>query len=292
MSTDAPLAQHDDMTAAMLAALREEDDDEEAPGEHVQELLCAGADVNMIINGQSLLALAADAEDENLVEELLARGCRLDPEALVCAALRGSHEIVGRLLTAVPFAVPTRKVYGLYLDGALLNAVRSGGVRAAELLLRAGADPNNPDVKEVRGHGVYSPLHVAARLKWPDMMALLLQYGANATISGESRWEYTPLLEAAKVGRAANVKLLLEVPGALDGACGNLDIALQLALTSEAEPTRTCEMLVRAGANLPANAMEFPAAQTPFPISMFQRWSPGALRKAWIQCVVAASCCE
>ncbi|XP_071323712.1 ankyrin repeat and SOCS box protein 2-like isoform X2 [Trachinotus anak] len=73
----------------------------------------------------------------------------------------------------------SKERYRMYEDRrstALYFSVYNGNLEAAEMLLKAGANPNLD---------VFNPLLIAVRLGWMDMATLLLRYGAdvNAQIS-------------------------------------------------------------------------------------------------------------
>jgi ankyrin repeat protein len=114
---------------------------------------------------------------------------------LAAAAFCGSIRIVEELLTR-PVAGSTKD------SGALRNALKAGHLEIAELLLKAGFNPNQTEKTEP-----YTPTTVlgrAARRGDKDMCSLLLRYGANVDLPDLEG--QTPLMHAVKNGwRAKSV---------------------------------------------------------------------------------------
>ena len=152
--------------------------------ELVRCLLAAGADPDerRAWNGGTVLHRAATSGNVPAAEALLTYGAAVDlPDRdgntpLHAAAERaygaggtGQGE-VARLLVAEGADVNARNRTGLT---PLRSAVRNGNMELAELLLRAGADPNHDRV-----------LHLAASRGLLPMVRLLLKYGAKTDGGG------------------------------------------------------------------------------------------------------------
>mmetsp|Transcript_11516 Transcript_11516/g.31187 ORF Transcript_11516/g.31187 Transcript_11516/m.31187 type:complete len:217 (-) Transcript_11516:144-794(-) len=129
-------------------------------------------------------------------------------ELLLHAAERGDLEEASRLLergrVRADVVLPPAKTTPLHA------ACRLGGLDMAELLLRAGADPN---AREATGVGGRSPLHVAAQREvgGPGLVTALLHAGASAVLR-DTRGQ-TPLHSAAQAGHADITRLLLAQGG-------------------------------------------------------------------------------
>jgi ankyrin repeat protein len=187
-------------------------------------LLEQGADARALgADGTTTLMWAAYHGDVELVSRLLEAGADVNAinefgsSALAEAAIHGSTPIVAALLDAGADA-NTANPEG---ETPLMIVARTGNVAAAKLLLDAGADVN-----AVEGWGGQSALMWAASNSQPDMIALLLDRGAEPNARGfERQWErkviaeprpkdmnrggFTPLLYAARAGCIACAKALL-----------------------------------------------------------------------------------
>lgn len=76
-----------------------------------------------------------------------------------------------------------------------------------ELLLTAGLNPNKPFYNETQKSNYY-PLHQAARFCEPDIIQMLVDFGAKINLPDDSG--LTPLFYAIEVGKNDNVKVLIE----------------------------------------------------------------------------------
>jgi uncharacterized protein len=165
----------------------------------VTRLLAAGADPNRpLLRGETPLMTASRSGSAIVVEQLLRKGARIDARAgrgqtaLMWAAAQQHAAVVEVLLRhgadvhlrsdvwSQRMAVPPHGV-ALYNkaiphggDTALLFAVRSGDQASARLLVAAGANVNDADAWGV------SATALAAHAGFGDVLALLLEHGANA----------------------------------------------------------------------------------------------------------------
>ncbi len=111
-----------------------------------------------------------------------------------------THKIVKLLLTA---GVPINDVYKH--GTALLWAVASGDYDLVELLLKAGADPNNFEDTSLYK---FSPLFAAIQYKHPELAMLLLTNSPPVDIKGWSG--YYALITAAKFHDNQTVNFILQ----------------------------------------------------------------------------------
>jgi ankyrin repeat protein len=125
-------------------------------------------------NSMTFLQHAAVKGDIDLIEFLLKRGAKLDRGAYV-SGQGGSTD-----------------------DPPLVLAVRHGHKRAAEILIKAGANVN--------GSGNPSPLQVAAEKGYTELSKLLIENGAD--VNGGFGW--TPLHAAARFGFVDEIELLVK----------------------------------------------------------------------------------
>lgn len=148
---------------------------------------------------------AAAIDDESAMVGLALRGFDLntrdengDP-ALTIAVREGSFKVVKFLLTQRSVKVELRNTAG---ESPLMVAALKGQTDIAQALIRRGAEVNKPG---------WTPLHYAAsnpERNSIDMVRLLLEH--HAYIDAESPNKTTPLMMAAKYGEADVVRLLLE----------------------------------------------------------------------------------
>lgn len=132
----------------------------------------------------------------------------------------------------------------LYLGVLLLSAVKKGDYKKAKLLLRAGA-PASGSFTIASGflHDGFHALHWAIYNERPDLIALLLQYGADLKIQDAHR--RTPIVLASALGYKECVRALAKHETDAADAAG-YGSALLDAVRSE--DSKTAELLLQAGA--------------------------------------------
>jgi len=120
-----------------------------------------------------------------------------------------------------------------------------------DLLLRGGADPNRTDSTG------YTPLLTAASSGQPEIgeetsskiVKMLLKAGADPNLKASSEYEYTPLLEAASLGRSNMVILLIGSGANVNATNGIGQTALHLTRNAE-----VAQLLIAAGSDPLARA--------------------------------------
>lgn len=158
-------------------------------------LLAAKANPNFTrADSKSLLHIAAAAGRAELIPLLLEAGA--DPLASGGNGAMAIHDAIWAGQTAAALAlIPAYKAVGFNPDGKgngypIVMAIRNGNSAVVRALLQAGLDPNSPAFAA-------EPLTVlAARLKRPEILQLLLQAGADKTArdaSGKTADDYLPL---------------------------------------------------------------------------------------------------
>ncbi|XP_011152555.1 transient receptor potential channel pyrexia-like [Harpegnathos saltator] len=214
--------------------------------EIAKALLDKGASVAAKDNdGRTPLHLAACAASVRIVEELLKHGANSNEwdlgkkcTPLHCAAAAGCVATVKCLIK-----------YGADVDAGLSGrsplhyAVLNNAGDCVEILLQAGACPNNPQVY------TETPLHVAASLGNVRCTKLLLCHGADVRVQlGAAR--STPLHLAAEEGNAECTKLLLGAGAAWEAKNSRGQTAMHLAAL--ALSVETLDVLISVGAKVNA----------------------------------------
>ncbi len=133
--------------------------------------------------GQSVLDMAVIGGGASVVEKLLARNPPKDilQHAFKTSLNKGSYYLVPKLLAAGAEAKDPQLLF-LALEGGEWETLR--------LLLAQGLDPN---VKNPKGQR--TPLQVAFRNGKPELVRLLLQYGADVSAISEDDLQYGDLLD-------------------------------------------------------------------------------------------------
>lgn len=126
------------------------------------------------------------------------------PDLFEAAAL-GESELVAELLEATPAGANAVAPDGF---GVLGLAVYFGRTGTADLLLRAGADPDTPSANDF----MVRPIHSAAAHldgeRSRDLVKLLLDRGADPNVTQVGGW--TPLHQVAAHGRGEIARMLLD----------------------------------------------------------------------------------
>ena len=196
----------------------------------VRALLKQHVDVNAQQgDGATALHWAAHFDNPAIADLLIRAGARVDAASdlgstpLHLACTNRSAPMVDRLLVAK--ANPNAKL--LNGETVLMTCARTGDAKAVKSLLVHGADPKAREPEHDQ-----TALMWAAAQKHPDVVALLIEFGADVrtrsrtysqTVVGEQtqragreelnydviRGGSTPLLFAARIGDAESAKLLL-----------------------------------------------------------------------------------
>ena len=187
--------------------------------EAVKLLLDAGADVNstgkagitpltlaLLIKGSARRAEAIKA-GQQCIDLLVSRGAKLD--VFSAAALGRIDDLKAILAGDAKAATTTAAMVKL---SPLAMAAFLGQLRAAEMLLKAGADPNgNP-----QAHGIGTPLLAAAGRGHSDIVKLLLAHKADPMAVDADGG--IPILAAAWGGSTETIKALLDAGVPIDAA--------------------------------------------------------------------------
>lgn len=209
----------------------------------VKILLDNGADLKATDKqGDAPLFYAIKAPDKETIELLLEKGAAIDTKnadgltPLMVAAENGSTEAVKVLiekgadpgilkedsdLTALNLAMEKghAEVINLLLaagsgegaqqadlTGYLISALVSGENEVVKTLLQKGVDVNKaPETEQFKGK---SPILIAAELNKPEILALLIEHGANIEQKGPDG--KTPLMTAFEKGNREAIKVLAE----------------------------------------------------------------------------------
>lgn len=241
------------------------------PSDPIPELLKAGADVNARGSG-GLTALMAAANAKNLetLKFFLKAGADIDAvddhgqSALLQMAKKTSSlddkpisDGYARVMEELLLWGADTSITDQKGNTALTYVVEGGDVKATELLLTCGADPN------ARRNRECSPLRIAIRTPTPgarlkilghlEMVQKLLQWNANPNDTGENG--KTLLIEATQKGDQAIALALIDAgadPNARDDANWTALIHAAKATCRVNRNRRLVERLVEAGANVHA----------------------------------------
>ena len=229
----------------------------------VMEMLAAGADVNTLsVDGTTALHWAVYKNDLELVETLLKQGA--DPDKsndyhaspMTVAAVHGDFAIMKALVDAGG-DIESPNTEGQTL---LMAVARTGNTETARLLLERGANVN-----AVENWGSQTALMWAASQKQPQMVKLLLEYGAEADTRGKDhdwpRWitseprnkplqrgGFTALLYAAREGCAECVEALLDAGADIN--LTDIDSGTPLLMALQNLHYDTANILIERGADI------------------------------------------
>lgn len=190
------------------------------------------------ITAQSALVTAARQGNIAQVRDALASGVSIS-----------ARNVAGETPLAVAVASGQGTMTRFLLDkGANPNdgmnaAARTGQAAFVRLLLERGASGTDTE------RGLW--LCLAAQNRTGDCVRLLLAHGANVNASNTPDDNMTPLLYAARSGKAGMVGLLLEAGANKNAVTSTGRTALMLA-ASWSEPA-ACKVLLDAGANINAH---------------------------------------
>jgi ankyrin repeat protein len=134
---------------------------------------------------------------------------------------------------------------------SLASLIEAGNRKAALERIRAGADVNEAQPDGTR------PIHWAVYRVDYDLLAALIAKKAKVSVTNE--FGSSPLAEAAKLGDARMVKMLLDAGAEPEGANADGETALMLAIKTGELPV--VELLIKARANV--NTIEKFHQQTP-----------------------------
>jgi ankyrin repeat protein len=172
---------------------------------------------------------AIKAGDAERIRTLMQGGVK-PPERAIYAALFWKKD----------FLIPLLKEAGADPDvgGTLWRAICYHPASTVEMLLRAGANPNNDSPAP--------PLNLAAAQSSPEPVKLLLSYGADPN---KEYYTVTPLMVAVRDGQIENVQVLLDAgadPYAEDANCSDC-----FALAKKGGHEKVFELLKRRAAAMP-----------------------------------------
>jgi ankyrin repeat protein len=189
-----------------------------------EALVTRGADVNRRrADGRMPYAIAELNGNRAVAAWLLAHGASAeiaDVDRLVSACSRGDGATAAAMLAANP---GLRAQIAPEHYAALYGAAERNDVKALEVMLACGFDPDRPD--ESIGKTV---LHVASMEGWPDAVQLLLAHGASITVR-DREFKAQPLIWAAEGSRTGRTdrdharvgRLLLDAGSPVDWQQGD-----------------------------------------------------------------------
>jgi len=188
-----------------------------------EAMVAHGAEIGRTrADGRTPYAVAELNGNRAVADWLLAHGASpelLDVDRLVAACSLGDRAAAEALLAKNP-GLRSEITDDHYI--ALHQAAERGDVRALEVMLACGFDPNRPDV----GIGK-TALHSAAMEGWPDAVRVLLAHGASVHVR-DREFNGQPLVWAAEGSRqgregrdfAAVGKLLLDAGSPVEWEAG------------------------------------------------------------------------
>ena len=186
------------------------------------------------------------------VEKYLTGHPRTDPDSrnacsetvLMIACKHGNIKTITTIQQILKEEEFKHSIHAVDPDGktALHFACQSGSVRAAEILIKAGANVDVQTSKRI------TPLHIASGNGHLEIVKHLLEQGAN--IEGGEGSSWTPLQWASQNGQLQIVEHLLDKAANIEGGKGSSSTPLQLA--SENGHLDIVEHLLEKGANIEA----------------------------------------
>jgi len=195
---------------------------------------------------------AAERGQPEIAKYLIGKGANVnarasdDGQTVLMAAVSGANEALVAMLLAAGADVKPRDTRG---SSAFSMAVFGARLEIGDQLIAKGADPNEADP----GNGI-TPLLGAASMGGEETIRWLVEKGAK--VNKITQLEYggtTALTTAARVGNAANVKVLLEL-----GADPRLKMKSGATALSQAEESKDAETIAAIKAAL-AKAPAAPA---------------------------------
>lgn len=178
-------------------------------------------------NGNTALHRAVQRGNTDIVRLLLQAGADKmakgfgDATPLIMAAACGYKELV-QLLVDEGTDISA-------IDGEGYNVLHAAAQNGYPDLVRFLLECEGADIASGAGTGVATPLQVAARAGWVDVVKLLLEKGASTADKGPHG--FTALHSAASRGKAEVVKLLLDYGADSRIRTEGLSTALTLAAT-------------------------------------------------------------
>jgi ankyrin repeat protein len=177
----------------------------------LKSLLEHGAAVDAVDSlGRTALHVAIEQQCEEAILLMVQRDAATD---IFAAAGMGQAEQVARLLAEEPSLARAAQADG---TTALFYAAWKGDARSVRLLLDAGAEVS-PQAK--RFWACLTPLHAALQQRHREVVAALLEHGADVNLCAAEPGQYwpSPLHAAARWGTLKEVILLLDHGADLNG---------------------------------------------------------------------------
>lgn len=199
---------------------------------------------------------------------------------VVAVGCPSSTTIVKLLLDKFHGQVDLKKHYFPCLLNKAIN--NNGNLETVQLLLERGMSPNT-----------FNSLHLAIKLKNPDVLQLLLKHGADVNQLDDSK-DKTPLMAALALDEDSTkfVKILLQKGAKINGKNGNGETAVMVAVKESKweNDESTVDMLnrlMKLGANVKTRDKE---GKTPLDVAEDKGYSRDSkIVKCLRQCVRSSS---